>query len=371
MFSKLKNLDFTLLSVSVLLTFAGIAVIYSLVFADAGSELALKQGIFFLIGLFVMFLLASFDYRILAAYSWYLYLAVIALLIIVDVTGKTTGGATRWIDLKIFQLQPSELYKFVSITFMAGFFSRKISRVRFSDIAYMLLMLLPPLLLILIEPDLGTALVIIFSWFAVVLFSKLTIKQYISILTISTIFAASLILSVYKVKPFAPLLKDYQRNRVLVFMNPSSDPFGKGYNVSQAKITIGSGGLIGKGLGNGTQSQLQFLPKPETDFIFAGFSEAFGFIGDIILFAVYILLLVRTVDIAKLSKDNLGYIMAVGIGATFLFQIVVNIAMNIGLAPVTGIPLPFISAGGTSLIVSFGMIGLLESIYIHRKKITF
>lgn len=371
MLSKLRNLDFPLLVNSALLSITGIAVIYSLVFAETESNLAIKQVIFFAIGLTVMFVFANLDYRILSGASWYFYLAVIALLVLVDVFGKTTGGATRWIDLKIFQLQPSEFYKFVLVIFMAAFFSRRIGRVRIADILYMFLMLIPPLFLVLIEPDLGTALVIIFTWFTVVIFSKLTTKQYIFIFSSLAAIITVFLLSVYKIGPFTPILKDYQRSRIETFLNPASDPFGKGYNVQQAQITIGSGGISGRGLGHGSQSQLQFLPKPETDFIFAGYSEAFGLIGDLILFAAYIYLLIRTIDIAKVAKDNFGYLLAVGTGATFAFQIVVNVAMNVGLAPVTGIPLPFISAGGSSLITSFIFIGILQSIYIHRKKITF
>lgn len=374
MFAKLRGLDFPLFITSVLLTFTGIAVIYSLVFTESGSNLALKQLIFFAVGLIVSVLLANFDYRILSGSSWYMYLVIIALLVIVDLFGKTTGGATRWIDLKIFQLQPSEFYKFVSIIFMASFLSKRIGRVRVTDILYMFLMLLPPLFLILIEPDLGTALVIIFSWFTIIIFSKLTAKQYVLIFGSIAVITIIFFLSVYKISPFTPLLQDYQRSRVETLLYPSKDTqyiYGKGYNVAQAQIAIGSGGIFGQGLSHGSQSQLQFLPKPETDFIFASFSEAFGLIGDLILFAAFVYLLIRTIDVAKIAKDNFGYLLAVGAGATFAFQTVVNVAMNLGLAPVTGIPLPFVSAGGSSLITSFVLIGILESIYIHRRKITF
>jgi rod shape determining protein RodA len=257
---------------------------------------------------------------------------------------------------------------------MSAFLSRRIGRVRIADLIYMFLMLLPPLFLILIEPDLGTALVIIFSWFVLIIASRLTAKQYIFIFGSLVILISMFFLSVYKIKPFTPLLKDYQRTRVETLIHPSQDityTYKQGYNVAQAQITIGSGGVFGQGLSHGSQSQLQFLPKPETDFIFASFSEAFGFVGVLILFAAYIFLLIRTVDIAKISKDNFGYLLAIGVGATFVFQIVVNIAMNIGILPVTGIPLPFISAGGSSLITSFVLIGILQSIYIHRKKISF
>ena len=371
MFSKLKNLDFALVSIPILLSVSGIALIYSLVFTDTEGGMALKQLLFFIFALIVYLLISTLDYKILSGTSWYLYLAVIALLVYVDIFGTTTGGATRWIDLKFFRLQPSEFYKFVSVVFMASFLSRRIGRIRFPDIIYMFLMLLPPLFLILIEPDLGTALVIMFSWLAMILFSRLSTKQYLFILGSIIAFVSVFILSVYRAEPFAPLLKDYQRNRVVTFINPSSDPFGKGYNVQQALIAIGTGGVFGKGLGHGSQSQLQFLPKPETDFIFSGFSEAFGLVGDLLMLAALTYLLLRMIDISKLSKDNFGYLISVGVASTFAFQIIVNIGMNVGLAPVTGIPLPFVSYGGSSLLTSFVMIAVLQSIYIHRKKISF
>lgn len=371
MLSKLRNLDFTLLVLPILLSTVGIALIYSFVFAESDSNLALKQLVFFLVALALMVLVAVFDYRIFSSGSWYFYLIAIVLLVIVDAIGKTSGGATRWIDLKVFQLQPSEFYKFVSVIFLAAFFSRRIGRTRAIDIFYMFLMLLPPLFLVLIEPDLGTALVIIFSWLAVVLFSKLTVKQYTAMFALIVITATIFILAVSNVRPFGQYLKNYQRQRIETFLNPNSDPFGRGYNVAQAKIAIGSGGIFGRGLGQGSQSQLQFLPKPETDFIFSGYSEAFGLVGDFILLAVFLFLIIRIMDISRLAKDNFGYLLAVGIGSTFIFQIVVNIGMNIGLLPVTGIPLPFLSYGGSSLIISFVMIGVLQSIYIHRKKISF
>jgi len=371
MLSKLKNLDFSLIIIPLLLSISGIALIYSLVFFDAENSLALKQLVFLLVAIVAFVFLSTTDYKIFYGSSWYLYLFVIGLLIYVDIFGTTTGGATRWIDFKFFRLQPSEFYKFVSIIFVSSFLSRRIGRVKMIDIIYMFMMLLPPLFLILIEPDLGTALVIIFSWFIMIVFSKLSLKQYLfitgSIVVVLTIF----ILSVNKISPFESILKDYQRNRVTTFINPSSDPFGKGYNVQQALIAVGTGGVFGRGLGHGSQSQLQFLPKAETDFIFSGFSEAFGLIGDLCLFAAFVFLLIRVIDISKIAKDNFGYLMSIGIGSTFLFQIIVNISMNLGLAPVTGIPLPFVSYGGSSLLTSFLLVALLQSIFIHRKKITF
>jgi len=374
MFSKLRGVDFPLILISVLLSIVGIALIYSLVFAVSGNSLAVKQIVFLAIALFVSLIIMIFDYRILSGISWYLYLFVIILLIIVDLFGKATGGATRWIDLKIFQLQPSEFYKFTSVIFMSAFLSRRFGRVRIADIFYMFLMLLPPLFLVLIEPDLGTALVIIFSWFSLIIFSKLTAKQYLFIFGTVVALVTVFFLSVYKIGPFTPLLQDYQRTRVETLIHPSKDAkyiYGEGYNVAQAQIAVGSGGFWGQGLSRGSQSQLQFLPKPETDFIFSSYSEAFGFVGIIALFSAYIFIFIRMINIANAAKDNFGYLLSIGSLSTFFFQTIVNVSMNVGLAPVTGIPLPFISAGGSSLLTSFIFIGILESVHIHRKKISF
>ncbi|MCX6812165.1 MAG: rod shape-determining protein RodA [Candidatus Berkelbacteria bacterium] len=371
MFSKIKNFEFTSLVLPILLSAVGIALIYSLSFFSSDNGLALKQLIFLALGLFFLILITTFDYRILASANWYLYLIAILLLILVDLIGKTSGGATRWIDLKIFQLQPSEIYKFVSVIFLATFFSKRIGRTRNVDIIYMFLMLLVPLYLVLRQPDLGTALVIIFTWFTVLFFLKLSAKQYLATIVLVLGLATVFFLSAYNIKPFNKLLKDYQRSRITVFLNPASDPFGRGYNVAQAQIAIGSGRIFGSGLGHGSQSQLQFLPKPETDFIFSAFSEAFGIVGVALLLFIYSYFISKIIDIAHLSKDNFGYLLAVGVGATFFIQIIINVGMNIGVMPVTGIPLPFLSYGGSSLMSSFIMIGILQNVFIHRKKLTF
>lgn len=371
MLYKLRNLDFTLLILPIIISIIGVALIYSLVFANSDSGMVFKQAASLIIGVIIMLLLAVTDYRKISNYSWYLYIIVIGLLIYVDLFGLTSGGATRWIDLQVFLLQPSEFFKVVMVIFLAALFGKNIGRMKLIDIVYMFLVLAPSIFLILIEPDLGTALVTIFTTFMILFFLKLSKTQYITISLIIASFIAIFFLSVYKVSPFTFLLKDYQRSRVMVFIDPASDPFGRGYNVQQALIAVGSGGLTGKGLGHGSQSQLQFLPKPETDFIFSGYAEAFGMIGSLVLLSMYAIIIFRIVDISKQSKDNFGYVLAIGIGSSLIFQIFVNIAMNIGIAPVTGIPLPFLSYGGSSMVACFIMIGILQSIHIHRKKITF
>ena len=174
-----------------------------------------------------------------------------------------------------------------------------------------------------------------------------------------------------KVKPLDKLLKDYQRHRVAVFLDPKLEPTKSGYNVKQAQITVGSGGIFGQGLGKGSQSQLRFLPEAHTDFIFSGIAESFGFLGTTLFLALYAFFLLSLIRIAHIAKDNFGMLIVVGTASMFFFQVLISVGMNIGLLPVTGIPLPLLSYGGTSLLVSLFSIGLAQSIYIHHRKITF
>ncbi len=368
---KIKTFDIILLLIPVILIVTGISVIYSLLIVGGNSTLTVHQIINAGIGIALMFVVSFFDYRFFRGTNWIFYLISIILLIIVIFIGKTTNGATNWLDLKVFQLQPSEVAKIFLIITLAAFFTDKIGKLKWSDIFWSFLIVLIPLALVLKEPDLGTALVICFIYFTILIISKPTKIQLVTIFSgiiLVVVFAG---LAVFNVKPFGKFLHDYQRSRILVFINPSLDPLGRGYNVKQAQITIGSGGIFGKGLGKGTQSQLQFLPEAHTDFIFAGTAESFGFIGASVILALFAFLIIRLIDIANLSRDNFGTLIAFGVAAMFLIQILINVGMDVGLMPVTGIPLPFLSYGGTSLIVSFFSVGLAESIFIRHKKITF
>jgi rod shape determining protein RodA len=299
---------------------------------------------------------------------WIFYFVALLLLIIVDMMGATAKGATRWIDLGFFRLQPSEVAKISLIFALSSFFYKRVGKLNIKDYLWSLVLMVPPLLLILKEPDLGTALVVAFIYTILLVISKPTVKQYAVIFIILALFLGSFILSVNNVAPFGKLLKTYQRNRVMTFINPQNDPYGNGYNVKQAEISIGSGGLLGQGLGQGSQSQLKFLPEPHTDFIFAGTSEALGFLGSVLIVAIFLFMIIRIFSIASYSKDYYGLFLACGIGAMFLFQTAVIIGMNLGLLPVTGIPLPFMSYGGTSLVISFSALGLIQSIYQKEKQ---
>lgn len=371
MSSKIKTFDVFLPLIPIMLLFVGISVIYSLVFSMVGSDLVFKQIISSIVGILVFALVAFVDYRFFRGICWIFYAITMLLLVYVDFFGHAAGGAMRWINLGFFQLQPSEVAKAALILTLATFYADKIGRIKWKDIFLAALILILPLGLILKEPDLGTALVLCFIFIVLFLMSRPTKIQLITISALILFFSTSLILSAFKVKPFDLILHDYQRNRILTFLDPNLDPYGTGYNVRQAQITIGSGGILGKGLGRGTQSQLQFLPKPQTDFIFSGVSESFGFVGISIYLFLYAALIFKIINIGNIARDSFGTLICYGIVAMFIFQVLINVGMNLGLAPVTGIPLPFASYGGSALVVYFFLIGLVESVFIRHHKITF
>lgn len=356
-----KTFDWLLYLIPILLVAIGLSVIYSLTYFNNQVIIFDNQLIFFAVSLVIMIFLTFFDYRHFKGISWLLYLIGIVLLILVIYFGKSSFGATRWIDLKIFDLQPSEFFKLALIITLAKYLDGKIGQISIKNIIYGILISLIPGLLILRQPDFGSfAVVAVIA--GVMLFSaRLNKKQLFSIITLVLL---SLPLVWFN-------LHDYQKDRIRSFINPASDQFGSGYNVLQSKIAVGSGGLFGKGLGHGPQSQLNFLPVAHTDFIFAGLAEASGFVGSFFVVLLFVILMGRLINIANISKDGFGMFLAIGIGTMIFFQVFINIGMNIGIMPVTGISLPFVSYGGSSLLLNMVCIGILQSIYLRHKKITF
>lgn len=360
-----KNMDWILLVVTLLLVATGVLVLYSttLKAADVASPAgARNQIVFAVMGVGLLVAAAVADYRLWAKYTAWLYLVTLGLLGFVMVAGKTALGATRWINLGFFQFQPSELAKLVMIIVLAKFLSDNYDRLERPR--YFLLSLLYvglPMAMVLVQPDLGTALVFGFIWLVMVGVSRVP-KAYIAGLAVVGLAALPLGIK---------LLKPYQQSRLATFLNPSADPLGEGYNVVQSTIAVGSGQLFGRGLASGSQSQLNFLPSQHTDFIFAVLAEKMGFVGAAVLLLLFTVLLLRALMIAYLAKDRFGFFLASGLTGMYLFHLFVNIGMNMGIMPVTGIPLPFVSYGGTALLVGMIGIGLLESIHIRRKKIEF
>ncbi|MEI6716119.1 MAG: rod shape-determining protein RodA [Candidatus Saccharibacteria bacterium] len=363
-FLQLKRFDVILLGATSLLIALGLLVLYSSGIRSAQSASQLdtsRQIIYVLVGGAMFWLVTRLDYDVLRSYSSAIYIIMVALLILVEVFGATRLGATRWINLGFFQFQPSEFAKLALTVVLAKFFASSYDHSdKLKYLFISILYLLPPLLLVLAQPDLGTALVLIAIWLAMALTSRIKKRYFVALLAILVIAAPLLY----------PRLAPYQKQRVATFVSPTANPATTGYNVNQAIIAVGSGGVFGQGLSSGSQSQGNFLPSQHTDFIFAVLSEKLGFFGGVVCIFLYSVLVVRAIWIARNSSDRFGTFLAIGIATMFAFHVVVNIGMNIGLLPVTGIPLPFISAGGTSMIISLLSVAILESIYAKRRTLT-
>lgn len=354
------GIDWTLYILPFLLSTFGVVVIFSVTYSTK-PLLMISQIIYILLGSAVAILLTFFDYRNLRSFSLFLYLIIIILLILVLLFGDRTFGAARWIDLKVFQLQPSEIGKLIIILVLSRIFAENYKDFRWRHLFLVFGIVGLPMILILRQPDFGTAMVILWGLLILLFFSN--IKKIILVGII-----AGLILAL----PIGwHFLKPYQKQRIYTFINPSADPYGSGYNVTQAKITVGSGGLLGQGIGQGTQIQLNFLPVAHSDFIFASTAEAVGFAGSTSLIILLLFLIFRVLNVARISKDLFGFYFAVGWGMILLFQVLVNIGMNLGIMPVTGIPLPFVSYGGSAMLTNMAAIGILQSIYLRHRKITF
>ncbi len=315
-----------------------------------------RQLIWIAIGFVVMVLCMFADWRMLKSSSVLLlfYAGGVGLLILLSVIGRVVHGAQSWISLGEATLQPVELVKFFLILLFAKYFSgRHIEIALMRHIVISFLYLLVPLVLILMQPDLGSASILFFIWVCMVLFSGMTLKQ-IGILSAIGILVALL--------GWGFLLKPYQRTRIITFLSPESDPRGSGYHAIQAMIAVGSGGVWGKGVGYGTQSRLNFLPESQTDFIFAAFAEEWGLVGVSFIFLSFSLIFWRILRIVIRAPDNFSKLF--GLGVTFLMvgHIIINVGMNVGLLPITGIGLPFMSYGGSLLLVLMASLGLLESI---------
>jgi len=343
----------------------GVMVLYATTVKAAGVTTdvdARNQFIFALLGLAGLTAVTIIDYRLWMRLAGVAYIASIILLIIVDVAGKTALGATRWINLGFFQFQPSELVKIVLILVLAMLLSENYDRLE--QPKYLILSILLtglPVALVLAQPDLGTALVLLAIWFVIIIVSPVP-KGYVLAMVVAGLLLVPIGLH---------LLQPYQRDRLTTFINPAADPLGRGFNVVQASIAVGSGQMFGRGLAAGSQSQLNFLPSQHTDFIFAVLAEKLGFVGAILILALFTVLIARMIIVAHRSRDRFGMFVCIGVATMFIFHVMVNVGMNIGIMPVTGIPLPFMSYGGTSLIVALGAIGLVQSVAVRHKKISF
>lgn len=355
------KLDWVLMIAVTLLVVIGLTALYSV--SSVGDTLNLdhfkKQIVAAIIGFGLLFFFASFDYRVLLDYSTKLYFTAIAILLAVFLLGTTIRGTTGWIGFGNFNFQPVEIVKLVIVIFLASFLSKKKTEFGISKRLFVSFILVSiPIFLIIKQPDFGSAAIIIFTWLSMIVMAGIDKKNILILVSIALIgvFAGSLV------------IKDYQKERLINFVNPEQDSQGSGYNVLQSIVAVGSGGWIGKGLGHGSQSQLNFLPEKHTDFIFAVIAEELGLFGAGIVLTLFGVVFYRIKETARLSRDNFGYLTVIGIICALFVQMFVNIGMNMGVAPVAGVPLPFVSYGGSSLIAVLASIGIIQSIYIRRLK---
>ncbi|HRY82338.1 MAG TPA: rod shape-determining protein RodA [Candidatus Moranbacteria bacterium] len=357
--NKLSKLDWVLtISVSLLLIIS-LLIIYSVSFKGAvlnASNLE-RQIISIAIGLGAMFFLSFFDYRLLNYHSTKLYFLMLFILTIVIFLGKTVKGHTGWLEFFSFNIQPVEIAKIIMVIFLASFLSKKKNQLSIIvRIIASIVLVFIPIFLILKQPDLGSTLIILASWIVLLLASGLNKKN----------LALLVIIGILSVSSSWFFLRDYQKDRIVNFIKPQNDPMGSGYNVIQAIVAVGSGGMFGKGLGHGSQSQLNFLPEKHTDFIFSVITEELGLLGSIAVFVLFGIIFWRIKETARLARDNFGYLVALGILSILFFQFFVNVGMNIGVVPVAGVPLPFLSYGGSSMVIMLSAIGLIQSVYLRR-----
>lgn len=315
-----------------------------------------KQLLWGLGGVICMTACTLFDYRHLRSLALPFFLVSLLLLLLVPVIGKTVYGAKRWIDLGIVSLQPSEFAKVATLILSASLLARCKAPLNWRELCFMLGVAAPPCLLIFLQPDLGTTLMVLFLFGGTVLYNG--VKKYVLV---------TCCLAVPMLLPFSWLiLRDYHKERIFTFLDPSRDLQGAGYHITQSQIAIGSGQLWGKGFQEGTQSLLRFLPEKHTDFAFAVFSEEWGFLGCVVLLALFCFFLSCIITTVHDAKDRFGSILCAGVFFYFFWQILINIGMVAGLMPVVGIPLPFISYGGTATIVNFVMLGLVLNVSMRR-----
>ena len=354
---KFSQISWSLIFWLSIIVTIGVFMLYSA--ANASFEpWAIQQGFRFLICLFMLVIIALVDIRLVMKYAYLIYGVVFSLLIFVEFQGVVSGGAKRWIDLGPINIQPSELMKIALVLALARYFHSINSDEIGRPILLLppFLMLICPVFLILRQPDLGTALMTIMGAGAIFFMAGVRLWKFF-VITLTGLITIPIVW---------PLLQEYQKERILIFLNPDRDPLGGGYHILQSQIALGSGGLFGKGFLQGTQSQLNFLPEQQTDFIFTIFGEELGFVGGIILIGLYAVVILYGFIISIRCRNQFGRLLAIGITTTFFLYVFINIAMVMGLVPVVGVPLPLISYGGTALLTIMISMGLLMSVHVHR-----
>jgi len=354
------NFDWTLLITVLFISTMGVLNLYSSTYPHTGSgtPLFVKQIYWFLAGIGLAIFILLFDYRTFIRYAYPFYISCLFLLLLVMIFGRTTSGSQRWLQLGFFSFQPSELAKIAIILALTRYFTENENTLGygFRDLIVPFLILAIPLALIFKQPDLGTTGLLVLISFSMLAFMGFRLQTW---LALGGACVAALPI-------FWHFLKDYQKTRLLTFINPDLDPLKTGYHITQSKIAVGSGTIWGKGWLKGTQSQLHFLPEQHTDFVFSVWAEEWGFVGAFLLLFLFLLLISRGLKIANTSKDRAGAVLAIGISAMLFWQIFINVGMVVGIVPVVGVPLPLFSYGGTSVISTLMGIGILMNISMRR-----
>jgi len=399
------KIDFKILIPFLGLVLISLLSVYSATNLPGQYSIFVKHVLWIFSGLLVALFFYFYPVQKLIRLSVWLYILSTIFLVIVLFIGKKTSGSESWIQVGRFQFQPSEFAKFTTILILAYFLSRRnVEPDRIITLIVSAVLTLIPIFLVILQPDLGTAivfgsiflgvtfwagvpafwLILILSPMVVILASFLSVKIFIIALILTTlvfilmrrsliltflVIALNLMVGLTSEHIYHKVLKPHQQKRIATFLNPSSDPLGAGYNVIQSKIAIGSGGLTGKGFLKGTQTQLRFVPAQWTDFIFCVPAEEFGFIGSAIILILYFILLWRILNLASILKQRFASLVAIGIFSTWAFHVVVNIGMTLGLLPVIGIWLPFLSYGGSAMWMNMAMVGLLLNFYANRREL--
>jgi len=360
----IQNFDWVTFFAVILISVVGVMTIYSATRQPVEalqSPIFMKQVVWLFIGICGLIVFMSFDYVWLSRISIPVYVTGIVLLLVVLILGKTGMGAQRWISLGPLAFQPSEFFKLVFIIMISRYFSYMqgpIRTIQMLRVFFVIVFL--PFVLLFKQPDLGTAVVIVLIFFSMLLSKGLQKKALVLVVAIAIVslpFLGNILWT---------SLKDYQKNRLVAFMDPEADPSGIGYHINQSKVAVGSGEFFGKGFLKGTQGPFRFLPERHTDFIFAVFAEEWGFVGSALLLLLYLLLIMRGLDTARKAKDEFGRMLALGITFMFAVYFFINVGMTLGIMPVVGIPLPFMSYGGTALLSNFISVGVLMNVRTRR-----
>ncbi|MGD0886415.1 MAG: rod shape-determining protein RodA [Thermodesulfovibrionales bacterium] len=360
----INNFDWITFTLVTMLSLIGIATIFSATRSPISGEMPtyyIKQFYWLLFSLFALVAFVSFDYIWLSRFSRMLYVFGLFMLALVFLHGKTGMGAQRWLNLGVFSFQPSEVFKLIYVIALSRYLSEMQDKIRLISLLKIFLSLVSiPLLMIAKQPDLGTAMILLLV-FLLLTATKGLHKKVVVLMVLLGLISIPFIGSI-----FWEGLKDYQKNRLVVFLEPQVDPSGIGYHITQSKVAIGSGKLIGKGYLKGTQGPFRFLPEKHTDFVFAVFAEEWGFTGSIFLLFLYFAFILRGLDTARKAKDEFGRNLAIGISFMFTIYFFVNLGMTLGIMPVVGVPLPFMSYGGTALLTNFIAAGILINIRTRR-----